>query len=78
MTAEIAMKVNKVAFERREDMLKPYGGYYKDVFVPAVKKNNVYCVFYGKEDFRRLWRGEPWLCTWRTTGRLLDTVVKTK
>lgn len=33
MTAEIEMKVNKVAFERREDMLKPYGGYYKDAYI---------------------------------------------
>ena len=53
-------------------------GYCKSVFVPAAKRNSGYCAFYGKEDFRRLWRAEQWLCTWRTTGRLLDTVVKTK
>lgn len=31
MTAEIGMKVNKVTFERSEDMLKPYSGYYNGV-----------------------------------------------
>lgn len=31
MTAEFGIKVNKVTFERSEDMLKPYSGYYNGV-----------------------------------------------
>lgn len=33
MTAEFGIKVNKVTFERSEDMLKPYGGYYNDAYI---------------------------------------------
>ena len=33
MTAEFGMKVNKVTFERSEDMLKPYGSYYNDACI---------------------------------------------